>query len=59
LIVEELIKKLEKLPKYATVRVLRKDEDETHFYYRGYVEEVVLQPHDDDDEYLERYVDIK
>ncbi|WP_313894914.1 hypothetical protein [Psychrobacillus sp.] len=59
MLVNELIEKLQKLPEYATVRVLRKDENETHFYYRGSVEEVVLQPIDDDDDYLERYVDIK
>ncbi|WP_144461804.1 hypothetical protein [Siminovitchia fortis] len=57
--VEELIKELEKMPKYATVRVLRKDNNEVHFYYTGSVKEVILQPIDEDDDYLERYVDIK
>lgn len=59
MIVEQLIKLLEGMPKYATVRVLKKDEKEIHFYYRGKASEVILQPKDDDDEYLERYVDIK
>lgn len=57
--VKELIEELQKLPEYATVRVLKKDEKEVHFYYKGSATEVVLQPFDDDDDYLERYVDIK
>jgi hypothetical protein len=55
--VKKLIEELQKLPEYATVRVLKKDGKD--FYYRGYAEEVILQPHDDDDDYCERYVDIK
>lgn len=55
--VKELIKELEELPEYATVRVLKKDGE--NFYYRWEAKEVILQPHDDDDDYLERYVDIK
>ncbi len=54
--VKELIAELSKLPEYATVRVLQ---NEDPFLKRGYAKEVILQPQDDDDDYCERYVDIK
>jgi hypothetical protein len=53
--VRELIAELQKLPEYADVRVLKNE----GFYYRGRVDEIVLQPFDEEDEYLDRYVDIK